>query len=229
MPTTAGIADALSANPSEDALLAQLKDQALSAVAIEDIARNAEALKSRKVCFAVAAHAHTPRRIALRLLREMQTFDLMNYAMFPVAPADLKRVAEETLASRATSIPLGQRISLARRGSSAIAGALLKDPDWRVWTVALENPRLTEIFVVKAVRVATSPAFVAEVARHPRWSVRAEVQVALLLNEHTPLRDALDFARRLPPNQLKDFLDASTLPERIKTHLQAERNSDEKA
>jgi hypothetical protein len=43
--------------------------------------------------------------------------------------------------------------------------------------------------------------------------------MALLRNEHTSLARALEFARRLPPAQLRDILHASRLPEKIKAYL----------
>jgi hypothetical protein len=61
------------------------------------------------------------------------------------------------------------------------------------------------------------------VSHHAKWSVRHEVQVALLRNAHTPLAKALEFARRIPARQLRDILHASRLPERIKSQLRKER------
>ena len=62
-------------------------------------------------------------------------------------------------------------------------------------------------------------AFVECVSHHPRWSVRAEVDMALLRNAHTPLDRAIEFARRLPPARLRDVLHTSRLPEKIKQYL----------
>jgi len=209
---------------TEDLALAQLKRPNLSSDAIEQINRDAAVMKSRKVRMAIASHAHTPRRLALRTIRELYTFELMKFSLTPAAPADLKRVADEILLSRMTSVTLGERISLARRSSTLVAGALLLDKESRVWQPALENARLTEAAVVKAVQRSTAhPAFVAAVSHHAKWSVRREVQVALLGNAHTPIAKAIEFARRIPPTQLRDILHTSRLPERIKSQLRKER------
>ena len=203
--------------------LARLQDPDLSSEAIERISRDAGAMKSRKVRFAVASHRHTPRRIALRIIRELYTFELMQFALTPAAAADLKRVADELLLSRLASITLGERISLARRSSTLVAGALMLDKEPRVWQPALENARLTEAAVVKALqRTSATPAFVEAVSHHPKWSVRNEIQVALLRNAHTPAAKAIEFARRIPPRQLRDILHTSRLPEKIKSYLRKE-------
>lgn len=208
---------------TEDLALAQLKDPDLSPDAIEHLSRNAVAMKFRKVQLALASHPLTPRRIALRIIRELYTFELMHFALTPAAAGDLKRVADELLLSRLSSVTLGERISLARRSSTLVAGALLLDKESRVWQPALENPRLTEAAVVKALqRSAATPAFVEAVSHHSKWSVRHEIRLALLRNAHTPMAKAIEFAGRIPPRQLQDILQTSRLPEKIKSYLRKE-------
>ncbi len=203
-----------------DLALAVLKDRNLSAEVIEQVSKNVAVMKSRKVRLALAAHPRTPRRIALRLIRELYTFDLMQFSLLPAVAADLKRVADELLVGRLASITLGERISLARRSSGMIAAALLLDRETRVWQTALVNPRLAEASLVRALlRTNASPAFVKAVCHHPKWSVRPEIRMALLRNEYTPLARAVEFAQRLPAAKLRDVLHASRLPEKIKTYL----------
>ena len=209
---------------TEDLALAHLKDPDIGSEAIEQIARDSAAMKSRKVRIAMASHQRTPRRIGLRIIRELYTFELMQFALTPAAAADLKRIADELLLSRLTSITLGERISLARRSSTLVAGALLLDKESQVWHPALENSRLTEAAVVKALQRTTVVApFVEAVSHHPKWSLRHEVQVALLRNAHTPVAKAIELARRIPQRQLRDILHASRLPERVKSLLRKEK------
>ena len=221
-PVSAGPA---AASLTEDLALAQLKNRDLSAEEIEQIARDAAVMKLRKVRLALAAHPHTPRRIALRTIREFYTFELMRFALMPAAAADLKRVADELLVARLASISLGERISLARRSSQMVAAGLLLDKDKRVWTPALENPRMTEAAIVKALqRTTATAAFVEAVCRHAKWSVRPEIRFALLRSAHTPLARAIEFARRIPPQQMRDILHTSRLPEKTKEYLRKNLN-----
>jgi hypothetical protein len=210
---------------NEDGALALLKTGDLSGEQIEEIRQNTAAMSSRKVRLAMAAHLRTPRRIALRLIREFYTFDLMQFSRMPAAPADLKRVADDLLITRLSSITLGERISLARRSSVHVVAALLTDKEASVWQPALENPRLTEAAVVKALQRRATCGFVEAVCHHAKWSVRADIRIALLRNPHTPLGCALDFARRLPPIQLRDILHASRLSEKVKACLRKELDS----
>jgi hypothetical protein len=208
---------------TEDLALALLEGRDLATEAIEEVARNTGLMKSRKVRLALAAHPHAPRRIALRLIRELYNFDLMRFSLMPAVAADLKRLADEVLVSRLASITLGERISFARRSSGLVATALLTDKEIRVWQAALENPRVTEAAIVKALqRPNATVAFVECICHHAKWSLRPEIRMALLRNAHTPMARAIDFARRIPPPLLRDILHASRLPERIKKYLRKE-------
>jgi hypothetical protein len=208
---------------NEDLVLSQLNHRDLQSAVIDQISQNAAVMKSRKVRLAIAAHPQAPRRIALRLLRELYPFELMQFALTPAAAADLRRIADELLVARVASSTLGERISLARRSSEMVAGALLLDKETPVWQAALENPRLTERGVIRALqRTSATPTLVEAVSHHAKWSPRPEVRLALLRNAHTPLARALEFARRLQPALLRDILHSSKLPEQTKAYLRKE-------
>jgi hypothetical protein len=209
-----------------DLALSAVKDRNLPSEVIEQISRNTVVMKSRKVRVALAAHPRAARRTALRLIRELYTFDLMQFSLIPAVAADLKRIADELLVARLASITLGERIALARRSSAMVAAALLLDKESQVWQTALENPRVTEAAIVKALlRPTAAPAFVKAVCHHAKWSLRPEIRMGVLRNEYTPMARALEFARRLAPAQLRDILHASRLPEKIKTYLRKDLES----
>jgi hypothetical protein len=213
----------LSEELTEDLALAQLNDRGLSAEVVERLARNAAVLKLRKVRRAIAAHPHAPRHVSLKLLREFYTFDLMQFALTPGVAADLKRAANELLVSRLASITLGERLALARRASGSVAAYLLLDKENRVWQTALENSRLSEAALVRILtRSAAGDALIDAVSHHAKWSLRHEVRMTLLRNARTPASRALEFARALPPAQLRDVLHSSHLPEKVKIYLQKE-------
>ena len=208
-------------NFSEDRTLALLKEADLPSEEIERIAKNGALVKHRKVKLALLQHQHTPRHIALPLIRQLYTFDLMQVALTPIVAADLKMAADEALCNRSATISSGERLSLARRASARVAGHLLLDQEARVTRAALENPHLTEAFVIKALlHPSAPPHYVEAVCHHSQWSVRREVRIALLRIEKTPMAKAIEFARGLPPAQLREILQNSRLPQNIKGYLQ---------
>lgn len=209
-------------NPAltEDLALALLKRSDLPAQALDQLSKNGDVMKSRKVKIAVVEHARTPRHVSVPMVRHLFTFDLMHVALTAAVPTDIKMAAEEALTNRLERLPQGERLSLARRASRRVAAALLRDPEPRVIQAALENSRLTESAVVKALmRQDASAALVEAVCLHFKWSVLREIRVALLRNQATPLGQALEFAQSLPAVLVREILDDSRLPAAVKERL----------
>ena len=236
---------------TEDLALALLKRADLPPGVPEQLAKNAHALRSRKVKIALASHPHTPRHVSVPLARQFYTFDLMKVALSPRVPADVKVAVDNALISRLKTVTVGERLTLARRASGRVAAALLLEVEsmdgkikdgkiiaakinhaeavarrTRVMQTALENPRLTEALVINSVlRPVASAALVHAVARHAKWSPRREVRAALLRTAHLSLARALEFSRETPAGRLQELLASSRLPTKIKDHLLRERSA----
>jgi hypothetical protein len=195
---------------SEDQALAWLKRADVTASSLAQLARNPRVINSRKVLLALAIHHRTPRHITMPLLRRLFTFDLMQVALTPTVAADVKRAAEEQILNRLESLSLGERISLARRASGRLAAALLLDTESRVISAALDNSRMVEAAVVTALMKHNAPeSLFALASKHPQWSLRREVQIALLRSEHLPLELAADLARNFPADLLSEIVPES--------------------
>ncbi len=209
----------LTAELSEDQALALLQRSDVTAAELALLGRNPSAIKSRKILLGLATHPRTPRHITIPLLRRLFTFDLMQVALTPTVAGDVKRAAEGQLLHRMESLSSGERISLARRASGRVAAALLLDAEARVTSTALDNSHLVEALVVTALMKHNAPeALFALASEHPKWSLRKDVQIALLRNEMTPLARAVelahnfsaDFLRGIVPESRREALVQST-------------------
>lgn len=208
---------------SEDLALTLLTRMDLPAAALEEVAKNASVMKHRKVIVALVAHPRTPRHVAIPIARRLYSFELMQLALKPGVAADLKMAMEEALVARMETISQGERLTLAKRASGRVAAALLLDPEQNIVDAALVNPQMTEAWVVKALMKEEVPLTLVETAsRHPKWSLRRDVRLALLRNENTPLARVLGFAQSLPTSVLQDVLKHSRLPATIKSYLEKE-------
>jgi ribosomal 50S subunit-associated protein YjgA (DUF615 family) len=95
--------------------------------------------------------------------------------------------APPPLPKAVAKIPLGVRRSLARRNDIGLIERLLGDPDPAVIENLLNNPRITELEVVRmAARSPVREAVLVAIARHPRWGSRRRVRVTLAHNPGTP-------------------------------------------
>ncbi len=205
---------------TEDLALVLLKRSDLPTHVHDRLSRNSNLLKSRKVRLALIEHHRTPRHISVPMVRHLFTFDLMKVALTPLVAADIKMAAEESLINRLERLAHGERLSLARRASGRVAAALLLEGERRVIAAALENSRLTESAIIKALMRRDAPeALVSAVCHHSKWSPRREIRIALLHNRETPLRCALEFSRSLPGPAVREILNSSHLPAAIKDGL----------
>src|SRR5580658_9920489 len=176
----------------------------LPANVLTAIAEKGKWTASEGVRLRLARHPRTPRRFAMALLRQLYLFDLVRLSLLPSTPAEIRRVAEELMITRVPQLPIGQKLTLARRGPARVVGALLAEGHSRTIKLALANAFLTESQVLKVLAKPGVPErVVAAIAQHPRWAVQYNVRVALLRNPHTPIPVVLDFLPNLTMRELE--------------------------
>jgi len=187
----------------------------LSAELLERVAKEGKWSSNESVRIRLARHPHTPRRVALSMLRQLFLFDLVRVSLLPSAPADIRRAAEELIITRVPHLPVGEKLTLARRGPSRVAGAVLAEGHPQAVKLALANSFLTESQVLKILAKADLPArVVVAIAQHPKWSVQYNVRAALVRHPHTPVPALLEF---LPDLTLRDLQDVEGL-EQLTAH-----------
>jgi len=142
---------ALLENPrlDEQSVVLLLERKDLSATLLDRIAGHKTWLADRRVRLGLVAHPHAPRRIALRLIRELHVMDIVALTLSLTVPAEVRRLGEDLLLGKIAQLALGQKISVARRCSARVAAALLAEGRPPVLRVALENQRLTEAQVLR--------------------------------------------------------------------------------
>jgi hypothetical protein len=216
---------ALLDNPAFDeellSLLLQRRD--LQSEVLEDVALRRHFLKNYKIKRALALHPHTPRLITLRLLRDLYLMDLVQVTLTPGISMELRRNAEDQVVARLPQLPLGQKITLARRGPARVAGMLLVEGHPQMLPVVLDNPNLTEAQVLKALsREKTAPATVRAVSQHAKWSHTYNVRLALVRNSASTLSTVLSYLPELTVSDLRELVAPGVVPEALRKYLQAE-------
>jgi hypothetical protein len=216
---------ALLDNPALDetqlCLLLDRKD--LPTEILEEVTRRKALLKNYRVKRALAFHPRTPRLASLRLVRELYLMDLVQLAFMPGTSAELKRIAEEQLVARLPQLPLGQKITLARRGTARVAGALLAEGHTQVLSIALDNPSLTEAQVLKVLsRENLPPGVVKGVAQHRKWSHTYNVRLALVRHRGSTLSTILAYLPELTVSDLRELAAPGIVSESLRRYLLAE-------
>jgi hypothetical protein len=209
---------------SEERLLALLEDPAfdeshvvlllerldLPVSVLAAIGEKGKWTASEAVRVRLVRHPRTPRRTAISLLRQLYLFDLVRVSLLPSTPMEIRRMAEELIITRIPHVPVGEKLTLARRGSARVAGAVLAEGHAEALKLALANSFLTESQLLKVLnKPGVPPRVVAAIAQHPKWSLLYNIRVALIRNSHTPAPLLPVF---LPHILLRDLKDLATLP-----------------
>ncbi len=216
---------ALLENPTfdESHLLILLERKDLSETLLEGIAGRRQWLRNYRVRRSLIFHPHVPRLAALRLVRELYLMDLVQLSLLPSASAELRRLAEDIVIARLPQLALGQKITLARRGSARIAGALLAEGHLQVVPAVLDGAFLTEAQVLRALARPGLPArVVAIIAEHRKWSLSYNVRLALVRHPHAPLARVLAFLPHLTAGDLAVLCEATSLPASLRQYIRRE-------
>jgi hypothetical protein len=216
---------ALLGNPALDVtqLCLLLERKNLPVEVLEEVARRKPLTKTYRVKKALAFHPRSPRLVGMRLLRDLYLMDLVQLTLLPAVSTELKMHAEEQLLARLPQLPLGQKITLARRGPARLAGSLVAEGHSQLLAVALDNPRLTEAQILKALSREKIPAGVPNaIAHHRKWSESYNVRMALVRHPLSPLASVLSYLPQLTVSDLRELASPGIVPEALRKYLQAE-------
>lgn len=149
--------------------------------------------------------------------------DLAQLALAVGAQPEIKRMAEDQLLARLSQLPLGQKIALARRGPSRVAGALLAEGHPQILTVVLDNAWLTESQILKALaREKISLNVIQAITQHRRWSCVYNVRLALIRAPGTTLATILTYLPEITVSDLRDLSAPGVVPAPLRQYLEAE-------
>jgi hypothetical protein len=211
---------ALLRNPrlNEDHLLALLQRSDLQEDLLKAIHRRAGTAASHRLKSALLKNPGLSPWMTQTLLPQIPLFELVNLCLLPGGSQDLKLAAERAIIMRLESVPLGTRITLARRSTAAIVGELLKEGEPRLMEPCLGNPRLQEVAILQFLcSHRAGPETISCIARHPRWKDRHKLRLAILKNPRTPDVWYTLFLPLLHQNDLQSLLAGERLTQRQKS------------
>jgi len=187
------------------------------------VAKEGKWNSSESIRLRLARHPRTPRRVALSMLRQLYLFDLVKVSLLSSAPADTRRSAEELIVARLPQLPIGEKLTLARRGPARAAAAVLAEGHPQAVKLALANSLLTESQVLKVIaKPEVSARVIMAISQHAKWSIRYNVRVALVRHPHTPVPALLEFLPDLALNDLKDVAASDQLTPHSRKYVEQE-------
>lgn len=211
-------------NLHEDHLLALLKRRDLPEDLLRAVYHHEQKHPGRKLKIAMVRNPNTPGPVVLALLPHLYLFELLDLCFMPGVTPDQKIAAERTIIQRLPEIELGNKITLARRATADVVGAILKEGDSRLTTACLNNPRLKEVSVLQFLNSGRAkPDTISAVARHARWKNRPNLRQAILKNRNTPDIWFTLFLPKLKSFELNNLLASRRLKPQQKKLVEQEK------
>jgi hypothetical protein len=159
----------------------------------------------------------------LEQLKFLYLFDLVSVCLQPGVLAEVKRTSEELILAQVPKLAIGQRITLAKRGSARLAASLLKGENSRIIQAVLDNPYLTEAVLLPVLnRPDCAPKIVESIAAHPKWGLRYDIRLALLRHSSLPVARGLgDTAGPQTPGCSSNVSRSKSYPSIEKLHFES--------
>jgi hypothetical protein len=191
---------------NEDEALAILENPNVTSEIVGKIAQTPRVTGFHAVRVRLVAHRQTPQAHAVKLVHYLYWIDLLNLSVNVQVPAPVRRAIDIQLLARVEKLSLGERITAARRCSSALVKVFLYDPHLRVFESLLVNKRLREddLLALIASHRAT-PEQLRMIAEDMRWSYRYPIRRALVLNPDTPRAAAASQLKYLSRRDLRSI------------------------
>jgi hypothetical protein len=201
-------------NPAFDEhhLLALMKQRDLPQAVFTTVYASKRLIESSPVKFAMIVNSGIPAHIAVTLLPQLSVFELLKICLIPGCTPDQRLAAERVIIQRIPTQPLGNKITLARRGTSAVVEALLREGVPPLVEACLDNPHLKEGSVHQFLHASTATAeTISMVARSARWKGRPNIRLAILKNPRTPSIWYTLLLPGLPLSTVRDLLSTPRL------------------
>ncbi|MBE0426275.1 MAG: hypothetical protein IBX72_06475 [Nitrospirae bacterium] len=190
---------------------------------LESISADIRWKDSYRIKLALCKNPKTPQRISLSLVKSLKIFDVADLTRNQNVPINLRIKAEAGIIEKILSLPLGIKMTLARRSSSNILVRLIKDGMKEVVAICLDSPYITEGDICKIISMKKiTTQVIRQIANHPKWSCRYNVQWALVLNNYTPLSCVVNFLKNIKTTDLKELYNIPALPPSTKPFIYRE-------
>jgi hypothetical protein len=201
-------------NPAFDEhhLLALMKQRGLPQEVFTMVYANKRLNESNQAKLALIINPETPSHIAAMLLLQLSIFELLKICLMPSITPDQRLSAERVIIQRIPIQPLGNKITLARRGTASIVESLLREGVPQLVEACLDNPHLKEGSLHQFITASSSTAeTISMVARSGRWKGRPNIRLAILKNPRTPTIWFTIFLPGLPKSTVKELLSVPRL------------------
>jgi|WetSurSiteA1Bulk_404760.scaffolds.fasta_scaffold02045_6 hypothetical protein len=213
----------LNRNLTEDHVRIIARRSNLAGEILESVYYDRRWKESYSIILTLCKNPKTPKNVSLSILKSLRIFDLADLTRSQQIPVALRIRAEMDILEKILTLPLGIKITLAKRASSAIIVRLLEDGMKEVVAACLDSPIITEGDICRIISMKkTSSQVIHQIAEHPKWLRRYDVRWALIRNHHAPLSIVVKYLGHMKTTDLKELYYAPEVPSSTKPFLYRE-------
>jgi hypothetical protein len=166
----------------------------------------------------IVNHPCSPQDISLNILPNLLPIDLLRVAKNLRVSPFLRRQAETIFLQKWSKIPLGEKISHARRATPFILKNLKSEQNRMVIKALLENPSLTEEILLELINSPKISINVIEEIFNSHWRNRYRIKFAIVRCPETPVQLVLRILPELHKGDLLSLL-KEPIPSLIKNKI----------
>jgi hypothetical protein len=156
---------------------------------------------------------HARLSLLIEALQSSQEYELVAILMDVPPEGQEETPFQPYLDVRLREVPLGMRKSLARKPDFKLIKRIARDQDHRVIKHLLDNPRLTEMDVVRIGSTRpTSHKVIETIYSHPRWIVRYSIKKVIVMNPYSPLAMSMRLLTYMNLQDLQEIVESPNLP-----------------
>lgn len=220
----------LNRNLTEDLMLIIAGRRNLDSDILESIYMNKRWRESYRIILALCRNPMTPQKISVSLLKSLRIFDISDLTRNHTVPVGVRMKAETMINEKMLSLPLGIKKTLAKRVSGKVLLRLIEDGMKEVVASCLNSPCMTEGIVCKALNLKKIASHVVrQIAEHPKWALRYDIQWSLIRNNHAPLVRVVHFLRNMKTRDLEELYSSPEVPKSTKPFIFRELSDRQKA
>lgn len=210
-------------NLTEELALIIAERKNVTPAILEHLSKDIRWKNSYHVKLALCKNPRTPQRISLQLLKNIRIFDLADLTKNYFVPPNLRIVSEAKVIERIPALPLGIKITLAKRANNNVILKLIEEGLKEVVTACFDSSQLTEGIIYTVInKKTTSRQVIRLIANNKRCTCSYEVRYALIANNHTPLSCIVDFLKHMKKTDLEKLYSASETPLSTKPYIYRE-------
>jgi hypothetical protein len=189
-----------------DGLVILLRSRETPAEVVTRIGRNRSWMRSRDVKLAFVSNPRAPQVLARQVLPHLSWRDLAEVSVNQGVSPVVRREAEKLLKTRLPELAVGEKVSLARRGSRGVVEMMRDESDASVLRAVAGNARATEADFARILARSDVPTeFLSWLADQSSWSHRRAVRLALVRHPRTPPPSALRLIRSLSRRDIDEL------------------------